>query len=655
VPRALLPALAAGTLAGLLVLFVATTPVALEPGRPQWSLLRGASDGRLAQRGVAIVPGLERATPRQLRLTGQGGDGVVVSVDGGTPAPVRLAGDTVLIPIPAARSPGLRVELQPLGAPVVLSRLELPGGADRRRGPAAVAFLAAFGAVLALARVLSSRAAFAVGLVTASLLALAAAPALAWTALPRVVAALSPLLAAAALLARLGPDERRWALRASGLIACALLGASVRGHFLPSTGAWDTEYWKAWSERAVTHGVTNVYGDAGSVPDGHFLAQLRGEEERFQVEWRGRRFTIDYPPLALLLWRWSSRAVTAFAGMLDPEEMRSVAVKLPAVLGDVLAVPALLWTLRRRPWTASWCAALYWALPVSWLSSAVLGFLDGSFAPLLLLAVALAGEGRPAPAGALLALACLVKPTSALVAPAMVVALLAARASVARAVAAGTAVVAAMLIPFLVAGTLPTAIVHCYRILFQERLAGGYPNPWWLIGHALTLGPGGWSAPVQYARIELFPLPARALGSLAFLAVAGFVCLRQRGRTGSGPALLSAALLFFAYGMLAVGVHENHPHPLFLLLLGTGLPTRSSRAQFSLASLVYVLNMLAVSGIGRFHGLRYAALEPLLPAIASVRMALGFDLTLFLALVNVAVFGWMLARLERDGRAFERR
>jgi hypothetical protein len=530
---------------------------------------------------------------------------------------------------------------------------------ERRRAPVVFAFVLTLALVLAFSRVVSSRAALCIGLVTASLLAFASAPVLLWLALPepqalaRVVATLLPLLAAGFVFARVDAGDRRLVLSLSGLVACALFGAFVRGFFLPSTGAWDTEYWKAWSERAVTHGVTQVYGDASAVPSGHFLSQLRGGEERFQIEWRGRRFTIDYPPLALLLWRWSSRAASAFASVLDPEELRSVAVKLPAVLGDLVAVPALLWTLRRRPWSALWCAAAYWALPVSWLSSAVLGFLDGSFAPLLLLAVALAGEGRPLPAGALLALACLIKPTSALVAPAMIVALLANRASLTRALAAGGAIVLAALLPFLMAGTFQTLIVHVYRILFQERLAGGYPNPWWLVGHALTLGPGGWSAPVQYARIELLPLPARSLGTLLFLAAAAFICLRQRGRRGSGPALLSAALLFFAYGIFAVGVHENHPHPLFLLLLGTGLPTRALRAQFSVAALVYVFNMLAVSGIGRFHGLRHAALEPLLPAVASFRLALGFDVTLLLAFANVVVFCWMLASLGREIRALE--
>lgn len=665
-PRAVIAALAAATLAALGVAAVSTMPVVLEPGRPAWRrFVRGTQDGRLQQRSVVVIPGLERSQPRQLRVltASEAGGAIAVGVDGGPRLPLRLAREGLLLPLPAARAPGLRLDIESLAEPALVRivRLEVEGGVDRRRGPIAFGFGVVLLGVLALARVLSLRAALALGLTAATTLALAAVPAALWLSLPepqalgRLAIALSPVVAAGVVTARGGSGERRLVVQGAGLFACAVFGAFIRGHFLPSTGAWDTEYWKAWSERAVSHGVTAAYGNAGSVPEGHFLAQLRGQEERFGIDWRGRAFTIDYPPLALALWRWSSLAVASLSNSLDPEEARNVAVKLPAVAGDLLAMPVLLWTQRRRPWAAVWCAAAYWALPVSWLSSAVLGFLDGSFAPLLLLAVAAAGERRPALAGAALALACLIKPTSAIVAPAMVMALLASRASLARAFAAGSAVVALALLPFALAGTLQTAVVHVYRILFQERLAGGYPNPWWLVGHALTLGPGGWRGAVQYARIELLPLPARTLGSLLFALIALLICWRQRGRRGPGPALLSAALLFFAYGMLAVGVHENHPHPLFLLLLGTGLPSWRLRAQFSFTALVYVVNMLVLSGLGRFHGLRYAALEPAVQALGALRLAPGFDLTLALALANLALFSWMLASLAAENEALRLR
>ena len=63
------------------------------------------------------------------------------------------------------------------------------------------------------------------------------------------------------------------------------------------------------------------------------------------MEFAGRPFVVDYPPLAMFLWRWSYWAVTRGQTGLDPPEVRNVAVKLPAVLGDIAAVAVLLWAL----------------------------------------------------------------------------------------------------------------------------------------------------------------------------------------------------------------------------------------------------------------------------------------------------------------------
>jgi hypothetical protein len=220
------------------------------------------------------------------------------------------------------------------------------------------------------------------------------------------------------------------------------------------------------------------------------------------------------------------------------------------------------------------------------------------------------------------------------------------RASIGRAMAAGLTTAALALVPFVVAGTVQTAIVHVYRILFQGTLSGGFPNVWWLLGHALRVAHLGdpLAGPAGFAKLDLLPFPARPIGTLAFLAACVVVWRWQRAREGAAPACLAGALLVLAYGVLAVGVHENHPHPLFLLLCATGLLTRRLRALAAGCALVYVANMLLLSGLGRFYGPRYAMLEPLAHAVASVRMALGFDLTLALAVVQVALFAWALVR-----------
>src|SRR5262245_7379309 len=249
-------------------------------------------------------------------------------------------------------------------------------------------------------------------------------------------------------------------------------------------------------------------------------------------------------------------------------------------------------------------------MPVSWLSSAVLGFLDGALAPFVAAALVAAGRGRAAAAGALLAVSCLIKPTAVVVAPAVAVALASARASIGRAVGTGLATVAVALVPFALDGTLTTAVVHVYRILFQGTLSGGFPYPWSLIGHALTVARDGAdvAGPVRFARLDTVDVPVRTIGALLFAAAVVYVAWRQRRAPGPGPASLAGACLVFAYGMLAVGVHENHPHPLMIAMLATGLATRRLAVLATGVSTVYVLNMLCLSGLGRFHGLRYVAI-----------------------------------------------
>jgi hypothetical protein len=246
----------------------------------------------------------------------------------------------------------------------------------------------------------------------------------------------------------------------------------------------------------------------------------------------------------------------------------------------------------------------------------------------------------------------LIKPTAVVVAPAAAVAL-AVRVGgkgLRGAVAGGAAVAAAALVPFLLAGTLATAVVHVYRILFQQRLSGGFPNLWWVVGHLAMLREGtvDLAGPVRYARVDVLDFPASLLGTALFAVAAGFVVLRQRRFKGPGPAALAGAALFFSYSMLAIGVHENHPHPLFLILLASGLGSRALKLIAAVGSSSYVLNMLALSGLGRFYGLRYLALEPLWGSLGGLRMALGFDLTLGLALVNGVLFVALLASLKKD-------
>jgi hypothetical protein len=206
------------------------------------------------------------------------------------------------------------------------------------------------------------------------------------------------------------------------------------------------------------------------------------------------------------------------------------------------------------------------------------------------------------------------------------------RVRVPRAIVSGLSVVGVALIPFIVAGTLDEAVTHVFRILFQQRLSAGYANPWWLLGSFVSDEP--------YAPKDLVPF-AGVLAMSAFTAAAFFIGSRDQ------DAVMMGGGLIFAYAMLALGVHHNHPHVMFLAFAATGISSRHFGWLVGILSASYVLNMLCLSGIGRFYGARYLAVESIARSSAGLRSALGFDLTLLLAIVNIALFAMFLVHLRR--------
>jgi hypothetical protein len=307
--RALRAGALAGTLAALGVVGVTAFPVRLEPGTAGWRrLVRGADpDGSIPRGAVILLPGLARHGPALARIEMQA-DGPVLlgaSLDGAPwPGPVR--GQRQRRDTDPAR-PGRR------GAPGAADRPRLFGAADPlvavtpprppRLFPILLAFVLAAALTAALLRSRETLFALGTGLFGAGLLVLAETPPLLLMTLPAATAALPvlfpvALLAASAVVAsRLERETRRAYGRAVLLVAAFVFGAWVRGAFLASAGSWDTEYWKAWTVRAADHGVTRVYGDPGAVPAGRLLAQMLGEEELWKVEFAGRPFVVDYPPL----------------------------------------------------------------------------------------------------------------------------------------------------------------------------------------------------------------------------------------------------------------------------------------------------------------------------------------------------------------------
>ncbi len=597
------------TLAALTV--VALRPIAMAPGGDAWArIVRGpTADGILypGAKAVIALPDLARSRPRDMVIDGLSlGDTpavLSVSVDGAAPVMVALdARRAATLTIPPASHSGMRLDVATeRGAPARLRAVTVGGAWPSAMVVLVVVFLAGLAtAGASTIEALDARGAIALAPVgaAAALLVFAfttGALSLGWSGL--VIGGAAVLVAAGILAGARGPRASRAArARAALLVAAVAFGAGARWVFAPSTGSWDMEYWRA--------------------------------------------FPIDYPPLALAAWQAAAAVVPA-----RDASSWNVALKLPALAGDLLAVAILLfwWPARRAGARA---AALYWALPASWLSSATLGYLDGAYAPFVLAAAVAAGLGRAGPAGAALAVAALLKPTALVAAPAIAVALRTPRRIVA-AVAAGLAVVAVVLVPLARAGTVGTAIAHVLPILYQERLSGGYANVWWLLGAVVS----GDAASVPYVRIDAVPFPARAAGVVAF-AGAAFVIGRALARArGTAATLAASAALFAAYGVLGVGVHVNHPHPLVLLFLAAGITAAAWRWPAWLFIHGYALNILLLEQLGRLAGPRYGALERAGGIIEKIRYGGGLDLTVALAVAHIAALTVLIVRASPALRA----
>jgi hypothetical protein len=660
----LLPA-AAGLLAAVALLAVSGAPVRLAPGRGGWTRLVGnvTDGGVIPQAGLVRLPGLDRTRPALLIVAAEAAGGgpaaLGLAVDAGPLQWVRTsAGAPAAVVLPPARAPGARVALrraEGAAAPRIAWIRVQRESEPRRPWPAAiVAFIAAAAAAGGLSSRLGREAAFALGLFTGAAVALTFAPALLWMTLPSAPSLLR--LAAPALLvgmaawfaARQPAVRRRELMFGAAVVAAFVFGAWVRAWLMPSAGSWDTEYWKGWTVRMGHVGLTRVYGEPEPFAWRRFLALMHGQEPLTTV---GHGLTIDYPPLTMMLLRTLSAFSTPAPAGLDGSEAQNVVVKTLPVLGDVGAVIFLLLAFRRTPSRALGLAALYWALPPSWLSSAVLGFIDGAYVPLSAAALWMAGRGRAGWAGALLALAALVKATALLVAPAAAMALWAARAPIRRAVGAGLAVVATAMIPFVLGGTAPLAIAQVYRIIFQRTLSGGFANLWWIAGQGVAVSTGGdWTAPVRFVRQDEVSWPVGPIGITLFALATVFILRAQRAVPGPRAAALAGAALVLAYGLFALGVHENHPHAMILLMMASGLASRLSRVIFAGVAASYTLNMLALSGLGRFYGPRHMLIEPLAPAWPALRSLPGFDLTLLLAVANLLLFAALLTHLPHELR-----
>jgi len=405
------------------------------------------------------------------------------------------------------------------------------------------------------------------------------------------------------------------------LLALLLAGALLQILALPLPGTVDVESFKIWSYHASAEGVAGAYGTAAPRADR-------------RLSFNGHEQVLDYPPAGVAALGVVGRIYRAFFPAFPDDEKLTIAIKLlpltaSAVLTLVLLATPGLDTRRAR----EGAALLYWLNPAVMLNVAILGYLDALCALPAVGAVIAAASNAGWIAGALFALACLIKPQGVLVLPAIALALWERRETrmreLARAAGAGAAVAALFFAPIVRAGATANAVWAVKRLVTDHMLSGNATNVWWIAGAALH-------RPAQI--VLVVNASYWLLLAATWIVVLSAIAWAVRATRGRGDLAALAALSAFAvhaYAVLALQVHENHLFLALPLLAIVAASRPDYRGLLLLVSLVAAVNANLFYGFG--DGIGYA-----LP-----RHVAFFDTSVVLALVNCVSLVWHAALLRR--------
>jgi hypothetical protein len=431
-------------------------------------------------------------------------------------------------------------------------------------------------------------------------------------------------------------------------LALFALGLALRLAGLPAWGTFDVEVQKAWAARAAEDGLADIYGpsDAQLLAGSSSLLSL--EVPRTEFRWGSASYFVDYPPGSLLvLW-----AAGELYGLFDPEHENrrgfNAAINLAPLVGSLVIAWLL---LRGKGGTRGNERALaFWLNPALLLAAPWLGYQDTIFGAFAVAAVLALVRGHHATAAALVVAAGLVKPQGALLLPALAVVLVkeGTPKTWLRAVGAGAAAAALILLPWWSQGYIISALDGCLRPLRQGTLAPLGLNVWWIAGWLMDAAKQGGLPLARIVPIDEFQAwagfdPRLVARAVLLLATAAIAWLLARGLPGDGRLIpLAVMIQVHAYALFGTSVHENHT--LLAVMLAPLLLGEWPRARpaLYLTSAFALASLFLAAGFGR----RITRLADL----ATVRSLTGIDLSVLVAAAHVGLVAWLLVSFANTAR-----
>ena len=429
-------------------------------------------------------------------------------------------------------------------------------------------------------------------------------------------------------------------------LGVVFLGLVARLCLIALPGTEDMRTNQIWGARAVAQGITRVYiyDDADYLYKASLALKhvpVPATAANYETQLGPLDHVPDYPPLSVYtFWIATWAAQAASGGRLVAGPLLNALFNVLPVLCS-LGILLLVWQFARRERLATSTAAIaaFWLNPVLILHTPVLGYVDAVFALLELGSLAALFQRKFSWSAALLALACATKPQAVLALPivALVIWMDGGWRGVLRPVLVFALAALFPFLPFVATGRFLAALRGAAQVGHVGYLSSQQLNLWWIvtwISESLGRGSGGLVTMLNFPRRFFLDVRLLAMALWAAFILLNLRWLRDELRQGNRMAIFWAgALQVYGFTMLSLYPKENHLYAFFVCAFPVlFLPGRRVAALFAALSLLFGLNLFLFDGFGR--GMAGAA--------QTLRGALGFDLTILVAFVNVAVFVWLM-------------